>query len=147
MHPKERAHLRALCDELREDDGVDPRRYFKSEKSRQRDHRKSRQLCRQIGRALELVLAGETGDDALRDLRIVSIAPGEDSSSVIVTVRMEADEQLASPEEIRSRLAMRQGALRSVVAATITRRQTPKLTFRVLVGSDEALPENGEAGT
>lgn len=145
LNKRQRAQQRALCDELREDDGVDPRKFFQPDRNRNREHRKSRQLCRQVQRTLELVLTGEVRDDLLNGLRVVSITPGLDSSRLVVTVSTDLPFEQFDRREIEARLASLQGKLRSEVAAAITRKQTPLLTFQVL-GPDAHAPLSGEAG-
>jgi len=86
FNQRQRAEMSALCGELREDDGVDPRDLFKPSRKRDREHRKAKQLCRQVQKTLDLVLSGEIRDESLSGLKIVSITPGADSSRLMVTV-------------------------------------------------------------
>ncbi|SFI49084.1 hypothetical protein [Planctomicrobium piriforme] len=143
LNKRQREQLRALCDELRDDDGVDPREFFKPQRNRNQGHRKTKQLCRQVQRTLDLVLSGETGDDLLRGLKIVSITPGADASRLLVTVAAEGVNDPADLLEIETRLAANQSRLRSEVAASITRRKTPVLVFQVL-RADAGLPGGEE---
>jgi ribosome-binding factor A len=132
LNRRQREQLRALCGEFHEDDGVDPRRYFKPDRQRDNDNRKSRQLCRQVQRTLDLVLSGETGNGLLRHLKIVSVLPGNDGSRLLITVSADVPSADFDRAQIEAQLAMVQGRLRSEVAAAITRRKTPNLMFQVL---------------
>lgn len=67
----ERAQMRAFCGEIHDDDGVDPRVYFKATRSRDKRNRKADQLCHQVSETVQLVLAGEFDDDLLLGLQLV----------------------------------------------------------------------------
>src|SRR4051812_33369613 len=77
--------LRALCAEVQNDDGIDPRELAKGDQRRKPD-RKARQLCSQVADTLGDVLAGQGGDDVLRSLHVVSVVPAPDVSRLLVTV-------------------------------------------------------------
>lgn len=132
LNRRQREQLRALCGELHEDDGVDPRRSFKPDRQRDQDHRKSRQLCRQVQKTLDLVLSGEMGSDLLGHLKIVSVQPGRDGSRLLITVSADLPPAQFNREAIETQLALIQGRLRSEVAAAITRKKTPNLMFQIL---------------
>ena len=61
------------------DDGVDPRFDEISRRGRV-VNRKALQLCRQVARTLTGVLAGECGDERLRDLLVESVQAAPDST-------------------------------------------------------------------
>lgn len=138
LNKRQREQLRALCGELHEDDGVDPREYFKPHRKQNKERHKARQLCRQVERTLALVLSGETGDSLLNSLTIVSVTPSADSSRLLVTVSADLPADQFDRPAIEARLAAVQGRLRSEVSAAITRKKTPVLTFEV-VGPDGGL--------
>ncbi len=132
LNQRQREQLRALCGELHDDDGVDPKTWFKSARQRDPDHRKARQLCRQVQKTLDLVLSGATGDDLLTSLRIVSVTPGRDSSRLLVIVAADVSREQFDRARIETQLALIQGRLRGEVSAAITRKKTPLLTFQLL---------------
>lgn len=109
-----------------------------------RDARKRLQLCGQVARTLAQVLA-EEDDDVLRELDVVSAEPCPDGGRIIVTVApFLAAEEIAGdagigerydPVTILERLASASGRLRSEVAASITRRRAPHLSFRVALAA------------
>jgi ribosome-binding factor A len=140
LHPRRREQLRALCAELRDDDGVDPRHFFKPSRRRNKEHRKARQLCCQVRKTLDLVLSSETEDELLVSLRVVAVTQGADASRLIVTVAADVPPDQFDPGGIATRLAAIQGRLRCEIAAAITRRKTPVLTFQV-VPPAETFPE------
>jgi ribosome-binding factor A len=127
---KQREQMLAHCDELRADDGIDPRQYFKKGRP-PRDDRKARQLCAQVRDTLDLVLSGECDDDRLRLLSVLSVVPAPDSTQLLVTVTSLDASQDANA--ILTRLARAAGRLRTEVAAAITRKRAPKLVFQVAV--------------
>ena len=125
-----REQMRALCGEIHEDDGVDPREFFKSGRSRRKPDHKTARLCGQVAQTIDQILSGETGDDDLRCLRVASVRPAPDAARILVSVV--ADFNRARAE---ARLQGASGRLRTAVAAAITRRKAPSLLF-VLLGPD-----------
>lgn len=79
--------LRAHCEEIGEDDGVDPREFFRKTASKRSDNRKARQLCRQVAETLELVLSGDCHEEILQTLHVVSVEPAPDASRLLVTLQ------------------------------------------------------------
>jgi ribosome-binding factor A len=136
LNKRQREQMRALCEELREDDGIDPRNFFKPSRNRDKEHRKAKQLCRQVQKTLDLVLSGEVQDDSISGLKIVSIIPGADSSQLLVRVVADVPAAELDRADIERRLTTVEGQLRSAVAQAITRKKTPMLVFQIL-GLDE----------
>jgi ribosome-binding factor A len=132
--------LPPLSGDLHSDDGVDPREFFGGS-SRKPDRRKGLQLCAQVARTLDLVLSGGCGDPILGDLQVVSVTVNQTrgasgSGCLLVTLEMRG---AASPERVQEalgRLAQARGMLRSEVAASISRKRVPELTFRVLAAGE-----------
>ncbi len=143
---RQRERLRALCGELQDDDGVDPRDFFQPNRKRDKARRKSKQLCRQVQKTLDLVFSGETRDELLGDLRIVSVTSSEDSSALLVTVVADVPPDCFDRAEIEARLAKMSGRLRSEVAGAITRKRTPHLVFHLLAPQSR-LPSAPEIAT
>lgn len=115
-----------LCAELAADDGIDPRLVPKGPRGKVAN-RKALQLCRQVERTLSVCLEGEL----LRDLTVVSVLPAPDSSRLLVTFRCHGPETVALPA-ILDALATEYPKLRAAIAASIHRRKTPELAFRVV---------------
>jgi ribosome-binding factor A len=128
--------LRALCGELHDDDGVDPRDFFRQNRRRDKDRHKSQQLCRQVQKTLDLVFSGDTRDALLATLRIVSVTSA-DASTLLVSVVADLAPDLFDRAEIETRLANMSGRLRTEVANAIIRKRAPLLVFHV-VGPQEA---------
>ena len=120
------------CGQLHEDDGVDPREYFKTESGRGKPNRKVLQLCSQVAQTLNLVLAGEFDDELLHNLQVESVDPTPDASQLCVSVSCVVADETVDSQEILERLAKVAGRLRSEVATAITRKRAPKLVFRVV---------------
>ena len=126
-----------LCAEFHEDDGIDPRLFFK-QGSDQRDDRKDRQLCKQVMRTLRLVLA-TCADSRVRELEVQSVVPAPDSSRLLVRVCTTETTARASSQDIVARLQLAQPYLRAEVAAAICRKRAPELAFEV-AASPEVRP-------
>jgi ribosome-binding factor A len=140
---RQRERLRALCGELQDDDGIDPREFFQPTRKRDKARHKSKQLCRQVEKTLDLVFSGETRDELLGALRIVSVTSSADSSALLVTVVADVPPNFFDRAQTEARLAKMSGRLRSEVAGAITRKRTPLLVFHVL-GPQSGLPAAGE---
>ncbi len=128
--------LRSLCAEVHPEDGVDPRELVR-DSSRKKTSRKTYQLCGQVAETLSHVLAGQSGDDVLRSLQVVSVAPAPDVSRLMITVAPQPSER-TDPLVVLERLGRASARLRCEVAAAITRRKTPMLVFRVALPGDSA---------
>lgn len=89
---------------------------------------KTAQLCRQVFRAVSLAL-GECGDDVLRELTVVDVEPAPDAARLLVRVGLPAGDHATAAHEVLARLAAATGFLRRKVAAAITRKRAPELTF------------------
>jgi ribosome-binding factor A len=151
-----RKQILSSCDEIRPDDGVDPRTFFRNP-SQKRSNRKALQLCHQIAQTLDQVLGWETGDELLRALTVLSVEPAPDSTRVLVTVcahpvatsglacqatgEAACGFDLGGPDtnQILEHLSRAAGRLRTEVAQTIHRKRVPELVFRV-VGREEVRP-------
>ena len=87
-----------------------------------RSDRKTLQLCRQVQRAL----AGECGDEVLRDVSVDSVEPAGGAGHLLVIVSVP---RLWPVIEVVARLNDRAGKLRAIVAGSICRKRTPMLSF------------------
>lgn len=132
LDKRTRAEMLAHCGEIHEDDGVDPRTFFKVDRNEKRQIRKTMQLCRQVAETLDQVLSAETGDDVLSQLRVVDARPAPDTSRLLITLQVDCPDSELDWALIQRRLAHAQGHLRCEVAAAITRRKTPVLVFNVV---------------
>jgi len=88
---------------------------------------KDRQVCRQVFDALSLALA-DLDDPLLDDVALVAVDPAPDASRVVVTLTTRAD---IDPATVRARLLELLPDLRAEVAAELTRRRIPELTFHI----------------
>lgn len=136
MKPKRisRREMQSLCGEIREDDGIDPKLFFRPMRRNRDNRRKAQQLCCQVADTLNLALSGESSD-ALRDLRVAAVWPAPDTSQLLVLLTGAFDGVELDPQMARAALAAAAGRLRSEVAAAVTRKRAPKLLFE-LVSND-----------
>lgn len=121
-----RARLDALCASyFPGDDGVDPRLERRG-RGRKAAPRKTRQLCAQIARALDLALA-DVSDGPLLGVRVHAVRPGADPRHLEVV--------LVHPQpsaEALSALARARPWLRREAAAATHRKRVPELNLTVL---------------
>jgi ribosome-binding factor A len=98
--------------------------------------RKARQFCRQVQRALNLALADRHADDGLNDLFVENVSPAPDCGDLLVHVIVPAERPIA---EALSALRQDAPRLRSEVAAAVTRKRAPELSFvpAAPVGGDD----------
>ena len=115
------------------DDGVDPQTFFGGDRRENKDRRRAKQLCRQVEETLSLVLPSQYADDDLfANLSVMSVVPAPDSSRFLVTVSADVPFEEFDRARIEQQLSAASGRLRSEVAAAITRRKAPLLTFCVV---------------
>lgn len=127
-----RRDLLAFCTETGPEDGLDPRTARELPR-RTVPNRKALQLCGQVARTLAGVLAGECGDDLLRDLVVESVVPAPTSARLLVTLVPAAGAGPVDPGTVLARLERVRGLFRSEIAAAVHRRRVPDLMFRVVV--------------
>jgi len=123
--------MESLCAEVREDDGMNPKDFFRKSSSRRGNDRKDFQLCRQVAETLNLVLRSGQNDDLLASVYVASVAPAPNASQLLVCLAPlpgEHVEERALLEQVRAVV----GRLRAEVASAITRKRAPKLLFRFL---------------
>src|SRR5688500_5974034 len=109
-----------------------------SKRNEKEDH-KTRQLCRQVERALNLALGGECNDDLLRELLVESVVPFPNASRLLVRVVVPKHLDDVPLADVLERLNAAAPLLRRLVAQAITRKRAPELSF-VAVPWQEVLP-------
>jgi ribosome-binding factor A len=92
--------------------------------------RKLQQLCRQAQRVLMYAVPGEMADPLLQDLCVEDVLPAPDDGRLLV--RLRTRQSPAQAAEIMEHLQRLSGYLRAQVAAGITRKRAPELTFHLL---------------
>ncbi len=123
-----RKDLFAGCAEPGAGDGLDPRLESREAPGKVAN-RKALLQCGEAERTLSVVLAGECGDDVLRNLVVASVKPAPTSARLLVTVQAAAGVDAAA---VLARLERARGLLRTELAAALHRRRAPDLTFRVV---------------
>jgi ribosome-binding factor A len=98
-----------------------------------------------VAETLDQILAGDFDDDAMRCLRVTSVVPAPDSSRLLVTLYADCEAREFDRPRVEARLAERNGRLRCEIAASITRRKAPSLSF-VVIGPDMRRPEGEGEG-
>ena len=103
-----------------------------SDSEQRKSGRKARQLCRQVAETLDLVLSGDSRDEILQSLRVVSVDPAPDATQLLVVVRSDLPGERFDPQLIATRLKEHSGRLRCEVAASITRKRAPAILFQIV---------------
>jgi ribosome-binding factor A len=121
--------LAASCVEVHAEDGNDPKRFFRVGRRQKKPNRKTLQLCSQVADTLNLALTGESGDDVLSELQVISVVPAPNTCQLLVVL---APTLVGGPDEqlVIAALAEASVRLRAEVANAITRRRAPKLLFQ-----------------
>jgi ribosome-binding factor A len=116
------------CAEVRDDDGVDPKLFFRKPGAGRKLNRKTLQLCSQVADALNGLLV-DCGDERLQALTVVSVEPAPDASRLLVTVGSTVPTANCDRQAVLDSLAKANGRLRAGVAEAITRKRAPQLVF------------------
>lgn len=124
---KLRASMLESCDQIHEDDGVDPREFFKSKRNR-KDNRKTQQLCQQVARTLNLCL-NDCEDPYVESMYVVAVIPAPDASCLMVQLLCDVDDfdHGAALAAIRYQTSR----LQCEIARSIHRKRVPNLMFSV----------------
>lgn len=127
-----RRQLRASCSEPGPEDGLDPRLRHRQTPGGRRSGRKAMQLCGQVARTLAAVLAGECGDDHLRDLVVESVEPAPNAGRLLVTLSLAPSAEPGHADQAAQSLERARGRLRAEAASAVHRRRAPDLVFRLV---------------
>src|SRR5262245_29790635 len=132
MRNRKRVHRdqRPLCSAPGPEDGIDPRLPIRGTSPR-RGGRKTLQLCSQVAETLSSVLAGECGDEVLRDLTVVEVMPAPDERQLLVTLAPAVSAAPVEAATVLEHLHNHAGQLRSEVARAIHRKRAPELIYRL----------------
>ncbi|MDH5667706.1 MAG: hypothetical protein OEY86_06835 [Nitrospira sp.] len=128
--------LEESCQTVYEDDGVDPRRYFRREGLHESSNQ-CRRFCGYVAKTLNAALAGCTSP-VLARLFVVKVVPAPMLSRLEVVVDATGVESCVSGEAIREELARATQILRSEIGRVIARKYVPELCFR-LASPEEVL--------
>ncbi len=131
--PKRRPEtFRALCAELGEDDGMDPRDvYSRTGKDlKAAGNRKTEQLCKQVARAIDSALAA-CADVRLHDLVVVRVEPAPNAGRLRIVVQESSGGDGRDRTALDALLAAATGYLRGEIALAITRKRVPEIIFDV----------------
>jgi ribosome-binding factor A len=126
--------IRLLCGEPGPGDGCDPRDDAPAFDVGAHVGRKAMQLCQQVQEALSDAFATVCNDPLLRGLTVVSVEPAPNMGRLLVTLRLEPEDDGLDGGEVVAHLQRAAGMLRCEVAAAISRRKVPELAFRVVSG-------------
>ncbi|HXS94199.1 MAG TPA: hypothetical protein VN736_06310 [Candidatus Limnocylindrales bacterium] len=97
-----------------------------SRSSDRQAQRKTQQLCRQVERALNLAFADRDASDDIGGIFVDEVSPAPDCGRMLVHVVIPADRPVAN---VIGALRRESPRLRTEVAAAITRKRAPELSF------------------
>src|SRR5437016_3701278 len=108
--------------------GADPEIYFGDFRREKPEHH-TFALCKQVMRALSLILGGEVGDEVIQSLMVLEVSPAPNAGrlAVMLGVRGAVDVPV-----VLARLEALRGFLRTRVAESITRKRAPELMFLIV---------------
>lgn len=129
MKPRHDKVAAALCGELGDDDGVDPRMFFRREDRRRDQTRKDRQLCQEVYRALVLALRPLEREDWAEGIGVTHVEPAPDASRLRVWIGFAIARASDEIAEALTQLERCKGSLRAEIATAIHRKRVPELTF------------------
>ena len=115
------------CGELHDDDGVDPRNYFKTKRNR-KENRKTHQLCQQVARTVNLCL-NDCDDLIVQSMFLVAVQPAPDSSCLLL--HLECDVEDFDFEAALLAIRQQTARLQFEISRSIHRKRVPNLTFSV----------------
>jgi len=126
-----RNEAKSLCGELGPEDGIDPRILNRGE-SRKKGHYKTLQLCKEAGRVLSLVLAGDMEDPNLQALEIIEVSADGNGQFLRVTVAYAGEKSALYALKTNNSLNQIKGYLRSTISHSVQRKRVPDLKFSVI---------------
>lgn len=137
---------RELVGSLRPDDGVDPRELAKQRRKERKQEQpggghgahKQEQFLTQVQQAIEGALQS-AATPVLNSLMVREVTP--QGGSLVVVLQPQVPFEASDFTEATEALARASSMLRREVAAAITRKDVPNLSFMVLPPGAEKLPE------
>lgn len=99
-----------------------------------RQEQKTRQLCRQVQRALNLALAGQFTEGTLDNVYVAEVSATGAVGRLLVHVALPDDRPVSA---VLAELRDRAPQLRAIVAGFITRKRAPELSFTVVAAGSE----------
>ena len=93
--------------------------------------RKTLQLCRQVERAVSFALAGECGEEILREVMVESAHPMGGAGHLLIAIRVPVSCG-TTIAQVQERLLQHSGRIRTMVARAICRKRVPVLSFVAL---------------
>lgn len=124
-------HDKLPCDELYEDDGIDPRVYFRKSQPRNND-RKLWQLCHQVKQLLSLLVA-EHEDGMFWEVREITPAPNASRLQVTLMFHPTDNKQAPPQTKLKHQLQQWEREWREELAHALHRKRVPTLVLEVMV--------------
>ena len=116
------------CQSVHEDDGIDPRRYFRSEVINGAGS-KCHRFCGHVAKVLNVVL-GSCGNPMLGRLFVVKVIPAPTLSRLEVVIDAAQVDSYVTDNAIRMEIDRASSHLRTEIGRAIARKYVPDLVFR-----------------
>jgi ribosome-binding factor A len=117
-----------------------PELYFGNCRHEKPEHH-TQALCKQVLRALSMILGGEVSDETIQSLMVMDVTPAPNAGRLLVTLASRSAIHLPA---VLTRLELLRGFLRTRVAESITRKRAPELVFVIVPLSPPTSPEAEE---
>jgi ribosome-binding factor A len=109
-----------------------PEQYFGEPDRAEKKNWKTEQLCRQVERAVAMVVA-ESAEDALLGAAVAFVEPWPDAARLRITVVLGAGTPTEQVQAARQALTRAAGMFRVEVARSIHRKRVPEIAFQVML--------------
>lgn len=119
-----------LVAQLREGDGIDPRLEHRK-KQHERLKTKSNHAAERLAGQIAKCIRGNLGDGILLSFDVVGVEPAK-GNHFLITIGPVVPDFIYDESQVLQAANERRGQLRTEIAGSITRKQVPNLTFRVL---------------
>jgi ribosome-binding factor A len=113
-----------------------PEQYFGEPDRARKRNWKTEQLCKQVERAVALVI-GEWADDVLLGAAVAAAEPWPDAARLRITVVLASGRTSEHAQDAHKALTHAAGRLRAEIAHSIHRKRVPEIAFQVMLASRE----------
>lgn len=118
------------CGNIHDDDGIDPLTYFKSNHRNRHENRKTKQLCQQVARTLNLSL-NDCDDPLVQAMYLIGVQPAPDSSCLLIHVECDCDTEEFDHGAAMLALRNQTARLQFEISRAIHRKRVPNLMFSI----------------
>lgn len=125
-------HDKLPCDELYDDDGIDPRIFFRKSQPRS-DDRKLWQLCHQVKQLTALLLAESGKEGSNWEIHEVTPAPNASRLQITLAFHSKENQPPLQPDALQHQLQRWERLWREELAHALHRKRVPTLVLEAMV--------------